>query len=77
MPQRKMAQRDSVVSLRRMKWTTEWGSQITDAFADVGVDALIAISDTAGAEHLSPDALDIVGTNGVGKDGMQIVDSGR
>lgn len=51
--------------------------QIPNPLADVRIDALVAISDTAGAEHLGSDALDIVGTDRVGKDGMQVVDSGR
>lgn len=52
-------------------------SDISNPFADVRIDTLIAISDTASAEHLSPDAIDVVGADCVGKDGMEIVDSGR
>ena len=53
--------------------STEWGPlQIPNSFSDVCVDALVAIADAARAEHLRPDTFDVVGTNGIGEDGMQV-----
>lgn len=50
-------------------------SEVSDAFSDVGVDALITIAQAASVKDFATDALDIVRSNSVREDRFQIIDA--
>ena len=53
----------------------ECKSEVSDAFSNVCVDALITIAKAAGVKDFATDTFDIVRSNGIREDGSQIIDA--